>query len=301
MHRFALALAFVTLAGCASTPPSPSSNETSSPRRAGEVASVSEGSGPPLVIVHGAWGDQRSFSLAAPILAEQSTVTRVSLRLHWPNEWPASEQEAYDSYVFETHAADLAALIEKSGRYPVDLLGHSYGGVVVVVLARSRPDLVRRLILVEPSLFGLLRGRADGEKILADAVNWRDRDLARFRSGEDPLEMMRGWYDEKAPGTFDAFPEWRRQIITANARTMGPVLTHNWVDFPFRCQDAATLRMPVLIVEGAKTGAGMQKITSILAGCLPDARRVVLPNSTHTIQYDAPEAMAQEVVEFLTK
>ena len=301
MHRFALVLAFVTLAGCASTRPSPSTKETPPSHRAGEVASVSEGSGPPLVIVHGAWGDLRSFSRAAPILAERSTVTRVSLRLHWPNSWPASEQEAYDSYLFETHAADLAALIEKSGRYPVDLLGHSYGGVVAVVLARSRPDLVRRLILVEPSLYGLLRGQADGEKFIADEMKWRDGLLARIRSGEDPHAMMRGWYDDILPGTFDAFPEWRRQIVTANARTMGPVLTHNWVDFPFRCQDAATLWMPVLIIEGAKTDADMREIDSVLAGFLPNAQRVVLPNSKHTIQYDAPEAMAHAVVEFLTR
>jgi esterase len=301
MQRLALALALVGLAGCASTPPSPSSKETSSSRRPGEVASVTEGSGPPLIVVHGAWGDQRSFSLAAPILAERSTVTRVSLRLHWPNPWPASEQEAYDSYLFETHAADLAALIEKSGRYPVDVLGHSYGGVVAVVLARSRPDLVRRLILVEPSLYGLLRGQANGDKLIADEIKWRDGLLTRIRSGEDPLAMMRGWYDEKTPGTFAAFPEWRRQIVTANARTMGPVLTHNWVDFPFRCQDAATLRMPVLIIEGAKTDADMRQIDSVLAACLPDTKRVVLPNSTHIIQYDAPEAMAHAVVEFLTK
>ena len=82
---------------------------------------------------------------------------------------------------------------------------------------------------------------------------------------------------------------------------MGPVLTHNWVDFSFRCHDAATLRMPVLIIEGAKTDADMRQIDSVLAGCLPNAQRVVLPNSKHTIQYDAPEAMAHAVVEFLTK
>jgi pimeloyl-ACP methyl ester carboxylesterase len=301
MHRLALALVPVALAGCASTPPSPPGKEAASSRRAEELASVSEGSGPPLVIVHGAWGDQRSFSRAAPILAGRSTVTRVSLRLHWPNPWPASEQDAYDSYLFETHAADLAALIERSGRFPVDLLGHSYGGVVAVVLARGRPELVRRLILVEPSLIGLLRGRADGEKLLDGERTWRDGQLARLRSGEDPLAMMRSWYDGKAPGTFDAFPEWRRQIVTANARTMGPVLTHNWVDFPFRCEEAAALRMPVLIVVGGKTGANMREITSILEGCLPDARRVVLPGSTHVIQYDAPEAMARAVVEFLAR
>ena len=228
-------------------------------------------------------------------------MTRVSLRLHWPNPWPASEKEAYDGYLIENHAADLVKAIESSGRAPVDLLGHSYGGVVAVVLARSRPNLVRRLILVEPSLYGLLRGRADGEKFISDEAKWRDGLLARIRSGEDPLAVLRGMYDGARPGTFDAFPEWRRQILIDNARTLGPVLTHNWVDFPFTCKDAASLRMPVLIVEGEKTDADMREIDSVLAGCLPDARRVVLPNAKHTIQFDAPEALARAVAEFVVR
>jgi pimeloyl-ACP methyl ester carboxylesterase len=265
------------------------------------IASVTEGKGTPLFVVHGGWGDLRSFSRAVPILSERSTVTRVSLRLHWPNPWPASEKEAYDGYLIENHAADLVKAIERSGRVPVDLLGHSYGGVVAVVLARSRPDLVRRLILVEPSLYGLLRGRADGEKFISDEAKWRDGLLARIRSGEDPLAVLRGMYDGARPGTFDAFPEWRRQILIDNARTLGPVLTHNWVDFPFACKDAASLRMPVLIVEGEKTDADMREIDSVLAGCLSDARRVVLPNAKHTIQFDAPEALARAVAEFVVR
>jgi pimeloyl-ACP methyl ester carboxylesterase len=265
------------------------------------IASVTEGKGPPLFIIHGAWGDLRSFSRAAPILSERSTVTRVSLRLHWPNPWPATEKEAYDGYLVENHAADVAKAIERSGRAPVDLLGHSYGGVVAVVLARSRPDLVRRLILVEPALYALLRGRADGEKFISDEAKWRDGLLARVRSGEDPLAMTRGMYDGSHPGTFDALPGWRRRILAANARTMGPALTHNWVDFPFACKDAASLRMPVLIVQGEKTDADMREIAAVLAGCLPDARRVALPDSSHAIQFDAPEAMARAVTEFVAR
>lgn len=59
--------------------------------------------------------------------------------------------------------------------------------------------------------------------------------------------------------------------------------------------------MPVLLVEGEKTDADMREINSRLLGCLPDARRVVLSNAGHAIQFDAPEAMAHAVAEFIER
>jgi len=108
-------------------------------------------------------------------------------------------------------------------------------------------------------------------------------------------------YDEARPGTFDSFPERRRRILTDNARTMGPGLVHNWIDFPVTCEDARTLRMPVLVVEGGKTTALMHAIARALLPCLADARHVVLPEATHTIQFDAPEAMARVVADYLAR
>jgi pimeloyl-ACP methyl ester carboxylesterase len=267
----------------------------------GGIASVTEGKGTPLFIIHGAWNDLRSFSGAIPILSERSTVTRVSLRLHWPNPWPVTEKEAYDDYLIEKHAADVAKAIERSGRAPVDLLGHSYGGAIAFVVARTRPELVRRLILVEPSLHRLLEGDPDGEKLLAGARAMRDDRLARLRGGATPLELVRGMYDESRPGTFDSFPERRRRILTDNARTMGPGLVHSWIDFPVTCKDAGALRMPVLVVEGEKTTVVMHAIAKALVPCIPGAKHVVLPGATHTIQFDAPEAMARVVAEFIAR
>jgi len=40
----------------------------------------------------------------------------------------------------------------------VHLVGHSYGGAVALNIARTRPELLRSLTLVEPSAFHLLRG-----------------------------------------------------------------------------------------------------------------------------------------------
>jgi pimeloyl-ACP methyl ester carboxylesterase len=61
------------------------------------------------------------------------------------------------------------------------------------------------------------------------------------------------------------------------------------------------MHMPVLIVEGEKTGKFSKVICSLLLGCLPNARKAVLPNAGHTIQYDAPETMARVVAWFLAQ
>src|SRR5687768_11557963 len=50
---------------------------------------------------------------------------------------------------------------------PAHLVGHSYGGAVALHVARTRPELLRSLTLVEPSAFHLLRG---GDGIAAAAL-----------------------------------------------------------------------------------------------------------------------------------
>lgn len=262
---------------------------------------MTEGTGPPLFIIHGGWGDQRSFATSAKVLSASSTVTRVSIRLHWPNPWPTTDDEAYATYKVATHAADVAALIQASGRAPVDLLGHSYGGLVAAVVARERPDLVRKLVLVEPTVTWLLRDQPGGENLVAGTQRWGEKMLKRARSGEDPAAIVRSIYDDDEPGTFDAFPEARREVLLANARTIGPLVANGPSKVPFTCQDASRMRMPVLIVEGEKTSKGPQMIDSVLLACVPSSRRAVLPNAGHTIQYDAPETMARVVAWFLAR
>jgi pimeloyl-ACP methyl ester carboxylesterase len=267
--------------------------------RPAELSFVEEGSGPTLVIVHGGWGDQRSFSRAAPILAQGRKVVRVSLRLHWPNPWPASEEEAIASYRAQVHVADVVALIEKLGASPVDLLGHSYGGAVAALLAQSRPDLIRKLVLVEPSLYSLWPSCPGGQGYVQGLTAARAKMRARIDAGQDPLAIVRAMYDDDRPGTFDSFPEWRRQTLIDNARTTAPLFANSLLSEPFGCAQAQQMRMAVLLVEGEKTSPGMRAIDTKLLDCLPDARRAVLPGVGHTIQFDAPEVMAIVVAHFL--
>ncbi|TDB82777.1 alpha/beta fold hydrolase [Micromonospora sp. KC721] len=55
-------------------------------------------------------------------------------------------------YTLEEHAATLATALDMAGVRGADVVGHSMGGGVAVVLAHHRPDLVGRLVLVEANL-----------------------------------------------------------------------------------------------------------------------------------------------------
>src|ERR1700733_4836676 len=111
-----------------------------------DMAYLEVGQGPPLVCVHGALGDFRTWSAVLGPLSKKHRVIAVSLRHFFPEHWDG----AGDTYFIAQHVADVIAFIEQLDVKPVDLMGHSRGGHVSFRAAQRRPDLLRKLILAEP-------------------------------------------------------------------------------------------------------------------------------------------------------
>jgi pimeloyl-ACP methyl ester carboxylesterase len=63
-----------------------------------------------------------------------------------------SDRPTEFGYTLEEHAAAVAAVLDDAGVVAVDLVGHSMGGSIGIVLAQRRPDLVGRLVVAEPVL-----------------------------------------------------------------------------------------------------------------------------------------------------
>ncbi|WP_242908558.1 alpha/beta fold hydrolase [Actinomadura terrae] len=101
-----------------------------------------EGSGPALVLVHGAGPGSIMWDALIDRFADRYTVILPDLA----GSDPAEDDGA--PLTIEALAAQVIAVIEDSGAAPVDLLGFSLGAPTVAAAAALRPDLVRRLVPV---------------------------------------------------------------------------------------------------------------------------------------------------------
>lgn len=101
------------------------------------------GSGPGLVLVHGAGpGAEITYGHLVDRFTDRNTVILPDI---------AGSDEAEDDghdLAVGALAEQVAAVIEGAGDAPVDLVGFSLGAPVVAAVAATRPELVRRLILI---------------------------------------------------------------------------------------------------------------------------------------------------------
>ena len=101
-----------------------------------------EGTGPPLLFVHGLGSSTRDWHEQAGPFAEDYRVLRVDLRGHGRSDRPEGP------YHMATFARDVAVLLRRLDAAPAHVVGLSMGGMVALQLAADAPRLVRSLVVV---------------------------------------------------------------------------------------------------------------------------------------------------------
>jgi 3-oxoadipate enol-lactonase len=114
-------------------------------RTAGSVRYYTGGAGEPLLLLHGLAGSTRNWVELLPDLLQRYRVVAVDLPGH------AGSGRLPRGSSTNDFAAVAAAVLEQEGLGPVLVAGHSFGGLVAIRLAQSRPELVRGLLLVSPA------------------------------------------------------------------------------------------------------------------------------------------------------
>ncbi|MER5432439.1 alpha/beta hydrolase [Streptomyces sp. NPDC002588] len=124
---------------------------------------------PPVLLLHSRGADGADWTAVAERLAEGPGARRVyapDLRGHGRSERLG---DAPGAYAVQAMRDDVRALIAALAAAPVDVVGHSLGGIVAYLLAQEYPDVVRRLVLEDvPAPFPFdpprpATGRPEGE------------------------------------------------------------------------------------------------------------------------------------------
>jgi len=215
-----------------------------------------------IVLVHGSVMGGRGTWAAQRPLAERFEL----LVLDRPGFPPNPPVERID---FETDAALVAGLLEEGDH----LVGHSYGGIVSLVAAASRPEVLRSLTVIEPPCTRVAAGVPE-----VDAFARAGMELyATARSGE-PDEYLRRFL--AAVGSEFDPPSPLPPELERGARNLA-IERGPWeADIPLAA--LAGTPFPKLVVSGAHLDA-YDVICDVLERELR-AERIVLPGYGHAVQ-----------------
>ncbi len=102
------------------------------------IYSESHGEGPPVVLVHGSWGDHHNWDLVVAGLARTFRTLTYDRRGHSQSERLASQGS------IEEDVADLALLMTSHDVAPAHIVGNSFGGSIVSEAGGSAAGTVRK-------------------------------------------------------------------------------------------------------------------------------------------------------------
>jgi len=256
------------------------------------VAYVERGTGPTVVLVHGSLNDYRYWMPQMEPLASQFRVVSVSLRHYYPERWKGEGE-----FSFKRHAEDLAAFIEGLGGGAVHVVGWSRGGNVAVEMARSRPELIRKLVLMDPALDILVKS-PESAKAEDERLRRAKTAQGHFAKGEMEAGLQYFFDTGNSPGAWSRLPEDQRQNRRDNAWTIvGQLGDVERVD----CPDIARFKMPVLLMGGEQSPARYNRIRAAFQQCLPASTSVTIPKAAHQMNQMNPTAFNAALIKFLSE
>jgi pimeloyl-ACP methyl ester carboxylesterase len=260
---------------------------------------VDEGSGEPIVGVHGAFSDTRVWEPMREEIAKRYRFIAYTQRYFGTGEWPDEGK----NFSLETHADDLAKLIIALNTGPVHLVARSYGGAVATTLALKNPALVRTLTLHEPALLSVLpTDSPEGKAARADRAKFTSAAMAALKSG-DQVQIVRLFFEgvyQLGPGGFDRLPEATQTMFLDNART-APMQFAAQSRASVTCGALNAFTRPTLVTHGEKTHAYYKLIAEGVGKCVPGAQQVAFPGLVHNAPSVDPAAFTAALFEFIAK
>ncbi|WP_276301508.1 alpha/beta fold hydrolase [Halorussus lipolyticus] len=249
-----------------------------------EIAYERYGEGRPLVLVHGSNDFKSTWQPIRPLLEDDFELFAMDRRGR------GASGDA-DGYVFDREVEDVLAVIEAakeaSDDEQVALWGHSFGGVCALEAAR-RTDAVAELILHEPPV--LLEPHREAHTEMAAQLT--------AQASEDSDEAALKWFLREGLGLPEPMianmPMWDQRVGFADAtrRELDAVMM-------YRPPETPKLGAETLVLWGSESPAHLRETADELADRIADSEVRRLDGRGHLAHALAPDAVADEVLDFL--
>lgn len=230
-----------------------------------------QGTGDPLVLLHGGLVTNETWGMQLPAFAERFHVYAPERRAHGHTpdvEGPLS---------FDDMAADTIGFIETVVGGPASVVGWSDGGVVGLLVAIARPDLVRKLVAVGSNFTPTPTAG------VPEAAGM----FAHMTPDSPDMAMFRGLYEAATP---DGADHWSTVVAK---------LVEMWSAQPDIPTSAlARIEAPTLVMVADDDMLTFEH-TLELYGAIPKAELAVVPGTSHALLMEKPDLVNRIILDFL--
>lgn len=250
---------------------------------------VQQGSGRPLVLIHGFAGSTYTWRKLTPLLAGHFCVYALDL----PG-FGLSDKPPGGDYSLAAQSRVVLGFLDKLGIPQATLVGHSMGGVIAAFAAVQRPQAVTKLVLVEP---GFYHGKAPS--FLRYLFFPLQRIFAKsFYTREGRMRSLSSSFHNKQFVTTDLLDGYLQAAKTPDAVD---ALAHMMQAAGAESYEGISRRVtaPTLLVWSRHNRNNPLSDAERLSQEIKDAQLSVIEDSGHYIQEEQPEALAEAVMRFV--
>ncbi len=255
-----------------------------------------QGTGDPLVLIHGFGGSTYSWNDVADGLSASFDVIALDLNGFGYTQRPSSSEP----YTLVGQMLLVEQVLDALAVEQAHIVGHSYGGAVAMLLAQERPERVRRLVLVDGGRAATGTGApmALGPMVPAcwsDVLAFALEQLALTPSGVRGFLEQSTWND--AVVTDELVDEYLKRLRAEGlADALRGLLEAGSAPVPEIV--AARVSSPTLIIWGMYDEILPVTTGEALAEDLPNARLEIFEDSGHLPMHEEPGRFVQAVADF---
>jgi (E)-2-((N-methylformamido)methylene)succinate hydrolase len=236
-----------------------------------------EGSGPPVLLIHGVGARLDNWDGVAAVLTRNFKIVRYDLRGH------GQSSKVPGPYTLDMFADDGAALLNHLGIAPAHVAGHSLGGMIAITLARKHPQRVDRLAVLSAA-----GGRTQDER---RRVMERIALIASGIPGDHFRNSLSRWFTDEFraanPQLMEQYAARNRENDPACYAAAYAVLATGEV-----APDLKHVKAPTLVVTGEHDLGSNPRMSRFIHEGIAGSELRILPRLRHSILIETPRTVA---------